>query len=142
MIRGRPVGKKEASDGVGYDSMERSTQTDKIMPSKRLFWTSVVVAGIAVSSRASDAAGPDYLKVKDLTPVKVLAAPQHAPVVLVSDGQPKAKVYVAVDKPSATLDILVKELVTAVKLSTGAELEIVKKMPADHGYMVPTCRQS
>ena len=36
-----------------------------------------------------------------------------------SDGQPRAKVYVAVDKPSATLDILVKELVTAVKLSTG-----------------------
>ncbi len=100
------------------------------MPSKRLFWTSVIAVGIVVPSRASDAAGLDYLKVKDLTPVKVLSTPQHAPVVLVSDGQPKAKVYVAVDKPSATLDILVKELVTAVKLSTGAELEIVKKMPA------------
>ena len=102
----------------------------QVMPSKRLFWTSVIAVGIVVPSRASDAAGLDYLKVKDLTPVKVLSTPQHAPVVLVSDGQPRAKVYVAVDKPSATLDILVKELVTAVKLSTGAELEIVKKMPA------------
>ncbi len=67
--------------------------------------------GIAASSWASDTAGPDYLKVKDLTPVKVLATPQHASVVLVRGGQPKAKVYVAVEKPSATLDILVKELV-------------------------------
>ncbi len=100
------------------------------MPIKRLFWTNAILAGIAASSWASDTAGPDYLKVKDLSPVKILATPQHAPVVLVSDGQPKAKVYVAVEKPSATLDILVKELVAAVKLSTGAELEIVKKMPA------------
>jgi len=100
------------------------------MSSKRLFWASVVMAGMAASSWASDAAGPDYLKVKDLTPVKVLATPQHAPVVLVTDGQPKAKVYVAVEKPSATLDILVKELVGTVKMSTGAELEIVKEVPA------------
>ncbi|MBL7077932.1 MAG: hypothetical protein ISS31_10715 [Kiritimatiellae bacterium] len=47
------------------------------MTSKRLFWTSVIMAGTAASSWASDATGPDHLKVKDLTPVKVLATPQH-----------------------------------------------------------------
>ncbi len=87
------------------------------------------MAGIAASSWASDAAGPDYLTVKDLTPVKVLATPQHSPVVLVADGRSKGKIYLAVAKPSATLDILVKELVGTVKMSTGAELEIVKEVP-------------
>jgi hypothetical protein len=52
------------------------------MTSKRLFWTSVIMAGTAAASWASDATGPDYLTVKDLTPVKALATPQHPPVVL------------------------------------------------------------
>jgi len=72
----------------------------------------------------------DPLKAKDLTPVKALGTPQHAPIILVRDGAPLAKVYVAEGTPSKNLTILLKELMEAVKLSTGAELEVVKQMPA------------
>jgi len=88
------------------------------------------MAGIASSSWAAETSAAEYLAVRDLTPVKALATPQHAPVVLVADGQPKAKVYVAVEKPERALAILLKELVEVVKLSTGAELEVVQEMPA------------
>ena len=114
------------------------------MTSKRLFWTSVIVAGTAASSWASDATGPDYLKVKDLTPVKVLATPRHAPVVLVADGRANAKVYVAVENPSETLAILLKEVVGTIQASTGAELEIVKELPAPDvpAIMIGDCAAS
>lgn len=105
------------------------------MTSKKVFWTSVIMVGTAVASWAAEAAGPDYLKVKDLTPVKVLATPQHPPVVLVADGRAKAKLYVAVEKPSEKLALLLKELVGTIKASTGAELESVKDLP---GPDVPT----
>ena len=75
---------------------------------------------------------PDYLRVRDLTPVKVHPTPQHPPVVMVQDGAPQAKVYVAEEKPSKNLTLLLKELVEVVKLSTGAELEVVKELPADN----------
>ena len=39
------------------------------MTSTKLFWTSVILVGTAVASWAAEGAGPDYLKVKDLTPV-------------------------------------------------------------------------
>ena len=84
----------------------------------------------AAGPRASDAGGPDYLKVKDLTPVTALETPTHPPVVLARGGMPVAKVYVADASPSKALAVLVKELVEAVKLSTGAELQQVKEMPA------------
>ena len=99
------------------------------MYGKTLICAFAIAASITQVSCAVDQAGPDYLAVKDLTPVKVLAAPQHAPVVLVADGQAKAKVYLAVEKPSKSLDILVKELVETVKLSTGAELQVAREMP-------------
>lgn len=84
----------------------------------------------ASAPRPSDAGGPDYLKVKDLAPVKVLETPTHPPVVLVRDGVPQAKVYLADGSLSKNLSILIKELVEVVRLSTGAELERVKELPA------------
>jgi hypothetical protein len=72
----------------------------------------------------------DWLQVKDLTPVRVHRAPQHPPVVIASNGVPRAKVYLADEHPSKNLAILLKELLDVVKLSTGAELEVVKRVPA------------
>jgi hypothetical protein len=60
-----------------------------------------------VPAKASSA-GPDYLKVKDLTPVKALEIPKHPPVVLVRDGVAEAKVYVAEAKPRKNIEILVQ----------------------------------
>ena len=57
-------------------------------------------------------------------------APQHPPVVIVRQGVPRAKVYLAEERPSKNLAILLKELVEVVRLSTGAELEVVRRMPA------------
>ena len=74
-------------------------------------------------------AGEDPLKVKDLTPVTIHPAPQHDPVVIVRGGQPVARIYVADPKPDQTLEILIVELIEAIRLSTGAELEIVDAMP-------------
>lgn len=88
------------------------------------------MAGIAQASLAADPGGADYLKVRDLAPVKVLQAPPHEPVVIVRDGAAQAKVCVADGNPGKNLAVLVKELVEVVKLSTGAELEVVKAMPA------------
>jgi hypothetical protein len=99
------------------------------MYAKSLIWAFAVTAGIAQMSATADQAGPEYLKVEDLTPVRAAATPQHAPVVLVADGQTKAKVYLAVEQPSRSLDILVKELVETIKLSTWAELQVVKEVP-------------
>ena len=57
------------------------------MYAKSLIWAFAITAGIAGVSAAVDQAGPDYLKVRDLTAVKVLTTPQHVPVVLAADGQ-------------------------------------------------------
>ena len=48
------------------------------------------------------ALGSDSLRVRDLTPVTIHAAPQHPPVAIVRDGSPQAKVYAADAKPSRT----------------------------------------
>ncbi|MCY3017975.1 MAG: DUF4838 domain-containing protein [Planctomycetota bacterium] len=102
----------------------------------------VVVAGgcglrrlPAQEPEAKSALERDPTQVRDLTPVTIHKTPQHPPVIIVRDGVPQAKVYVADGHPGKNLAILVKELVEAVKLSTGAELEVVKQLPADD---VPT----
>ena len=72
----------------------------------------------------------DPLQVADLTPVKVHQPPDHAPVVIVRDGQAVAQVYVATAEPSDKLHRLVAELIDAIDASTGATLERVDAMPA------------
>jgi hypothetical protein len=70
------------------------------------------------------------MQARDLTPVTMKAALSHKPVDIVKAAQPVAKVYLAEAKPSATLQTLVAELQTVIKLSTGAELERVTAAPA------------
>lgn len=66
----------------------------------------------------------------DMSPVTWQPAPQHAPVVLVQDGQAKAVVYVADPQPTTSLKLLLAELVEVIKLSSGAELSVVAEPPA------------
>jgi len=88
------------------------------------------VSAQAAAPRPAAVSGPDYLKVKDLTPVKVQGNPKHPPIVIVRDGVAQAKVYVAEAKPRKNVQILVQELVDSVKLTTGATLEVIRHTPA------------
>ncbi|MBM4034893.1 MAG: hypothetical protein FJ291_24385 [Planctomycetes bacterium] len=63
-------------------------------------------------------------------PVKMLDAPKRPPVELVQKGEAQGVVYVADPAPSASLKLLVAELVEAVRLSTGAQLPVVTDPPA------------
>lgn len=86
-------------------------------------------AAVLFVAAATGQAEADYLDVKDLTPVAVYRAPEHEPVDIVADGQPRAKIYVADPDPSKNLKILLEEMVEVIKLSTGAKLEMVDAMP-------------
>jgi len=89
-----------------------------------------VLALAAVGLLASCAAGPPRQEqTPDLTPVTFHATVPHDPVSLVRDGQPLAAVYVADANPSANLTRLVAELVESVRLTSGAQLEVVKEAP-------------
>ena len=92
---------------------------------KRLVAFAFLAAATAVPALAGD-----ELKPRDMTPVTWLAAPAHAPVEIVRDGQSRAVVYVADAKPSANLKRLVAELIEVVRLSSGATLEQVAEPPA------------
>ncbi len=69
------------------------------------------------------------LAVRDLDPVTIQPAPEHEPVVLVSDGEPKAAIFFA-GSGGKTFNSLSKELPAAIEATTGAKLEVVKEMPA------------
>ena len=85
---------------------------------------SLTVFTTTVAAETGPAGAPD------LMPVTMFEAPDHPPVEIVRKGQPRAVVYVADSAPSANLKLLVSELVEAVELSTGAELPVVKALPA------------
>ena len=86
-------------------------------------------ATVAVHGADRPRAGQKHLQVKDLSPVRVLQAASHAPLVLVKDGRPQAVIQVNVDRPSGQLTILVRELVTVIELLTGATLPVVVGQP-------------
>lgn len=92
-----------------------------------LFGMCFIVAGIAQTVYA---ANEDYLTVKDLTPVTIHKTQQHVPVYIVRDGKPVAKIYVADTTPSQNLKIMIKELIEVIRLSTGAEIKVVNRIPA------------
>jgi len=95
------------------------------IPVRHLRKATVLTALLALPAWAVDA-----LKPRDLTPVTWLMAPSHAPVEIVSDGQPRAAVYVAEGKPGAKLKRLTDELFDVIRLGTGATLEQVDRPPA------------
>jgi hypothetical protein len=100
----------------------------------------IAFAALAVAMALPALAG-DELKPRDLTPVTWLDTPSHPPVGIVSNGQPRAVVYLADPRAtekfdpkkqrgfSSELPRLVQELVEVIRLSTGATLELVEQPP-------------
>ncbi len=88
---------------------------------------SVLSAGCATVKPESPVA---VWRPRDLSPVSWRKAPAHAPVEIVQDGEPRAVVFVTDAEPGRELDLMVKELIEVVRLSTGATLEQVAKPPA------------
>tara|TARA_B100000674_G_scaffold138249_2_gene107953 strand:- start:1718 stop:3538 length:1821 start_codon:yes stop_codon:yes gene_type:complete len=85
----------------------------------------LLLAGMSCISHAE-------LKPRDLPPVTWKKAPAHPPVEVVRDGRARAVVCVADPAPSPKLERLVDELIEVIRLSSGAELERVKKAtPSD-----------
>jgi hypothetical protein len=80
----------------------------------------------------------------DLTPVRFLPAADHAPVVLVRDGAPKAQVYVAEASRSSNLNLLIDELLEVVRLTSGAQLTMAAQPPpADQpAIIIGDCEES
>ena len=101
----------------------------------------ITLAALAGAMGAPALAG-DGLQPRDLTPVTLRKAPSHPPVEIVRDGRARAVVYVVDPKGRErfvpkrrgqrppTLKQLVDQLVEAVRLSTGAALEVVGRPPA------------
>jgi hypothetical protein len=84
---------------------------------------------LAPSSHSAIWNKAEALPVSDLTPVKVHKIPKHQPVEIVRRGRPLAKVFVAETRQTHNLNLLVRELVETIKLSTGAELQVADAMP-------------
>ena len=101
----------------------------------------------------------EHMDAPDLMPVKMQRAPNHPPVELVREGQPRAVIFVADPKyhvkpdpdPKkarlATPNVLkrvVDELCEAVRLSTGATLPLVQEPPAasQPAIIIGDCEES
>lgn len=74
--------------------------------------------------------GQPHVQIADLTPVTLCPPQDHKPVQIVADGQPRAVIYVATGERSEKLQMLLREMVECIRLSTGAELKTVDTMPA------------
>jgi len=91
----------------------------------------LVVAGCG----AADSRGP----AGDLNPVIFHDRPAHAPVVLVDHGKPQVAVAVMIDKPSAALKDMVRELQESVEASTGAKLPVQYGKVDGAGIIIGDC---
>jgi hypothetical protein len=110
-------------------------QVDRADGQARGWRIAALAAGLLVtpvSAAGEPAAVSDqaHLRVADLTPVAAHPTQAHEPVPIVIDGRPQAVVYVAADQPSDKLRMLVAELVECIRERTGAELQVVDKLPA------------
>ena len=115
------------------------------------------LAALVLGAAAVPAAEP--MHAPDLMPVKMQPAPNHPPVELVREGQPRAVIFVADPKyhvkpdpdPKkarlATPNVLkrvVDELCEAVRLSTGGTLPLVQEPPAasQPAIIIGDCEES
>lgn len=92
---------------------------------------------------AAEAAGK-HLQVRDLSPVTPLIPAKHAPLFLVSNGQPNAAIFVVEPQPSPALKTIVQELVTVIELTTGAKMGVFLGPPPPDvpAIVIGACQES
>jgi hypothetical protein len=95
-----------------------------------------IVALLAFASLTSTVVSAAPWEAKDLTPVTVKARPNHAPVVLVKDGQPLASIVVMKGAAGAG------ELQRFIKQATGAELPIVANAITSPAIVLGDCDEA
>ena len=109
---------------------ERVNGKCQMQSAKHLSIVGVVLVGL-VTTTLHSAQAAEFFEARDLNLVKMLMTPGHESVSIVRDGKATAVVYVAARKPTGNLKKMVSELVEVVRLSTGAELDVVEQMPSD-----------
>lgn len=104
----------------------------------------IVLFSVLTFAATLPAAGADAPKAPDLMPVTQLETPEHDPVDIVRDKRARAVIYVADPDPNEKLKTLVDELVEVIKLSTGAEIPIVKTRPRRRqpAIVIGDCKQA
>jgi len=96
------------------------------MMNLHLITLAALLAGLMLAQHAT--ADPQTLGSEDLDPVSVHDSPEHQPVPMVVEGQPRAVVVVV--QPGRMTGQLVRELVDSIEATTGAKLDVVREMPA------------
>ncbi len=95
---------------------------------------SIILTSVFISA-ASD------LNPKDLNKAEILKTPQHDPVVLVKNGQAIAEIYYG-DKSGGLSKRATKELISAIKDSTGADIKIVDKLTEKPTLIIGDCPEA
>lgn len=93
----------------------------------------VVLSGTSIPAAEKEGTltRQEHVQVADLTPVQLHPVVEHAPVPIIApDGRARAVIYVAEPDRTAKLDMLLAELVEAIRLSTGAQMQFVDTLPA------------
>jgi len=93
----------------------------------------VILLAIFAAGSLREVMADAPLRQRDLSPVKTLSTTQHPPVSLVTDGRAEAVIYVApsvgTHQRRRAFEVLLRELIEVIELSTGAKLPVVEEMP-------------
>lgn len=102
-----------------------------------------LICAMIVSSAlaAKSLAVPSSESVSDLNPVSIHDAPSHAPLVLVEEGQARAKIVVP-GGITPELRPFLDELQLTIALTTGAELEITTEIEGGPSIIIGDCREA
>jgi len=88
-----------------------------------------IILATGYVSRASELNPPD------LNPAEILKKPKHNPVDLVTNGQAVAEIYYG-ENCGRQVATVTKELISAIKDATGADIKIVKKLTPDKPTLI------
>jgi len=98
-------------------------------------WGILAIAAVAAAAEAGSVTD-------DLNPVTLKKAPEHPPVVLAEDGQPKATICVLGGRDDRVLAQAVKELQECIELATGAKLPIVQDKIQPPAIVIGNCEEA
>jgi len=90
---------------------------------------------------------PGYISAKselnppDLNPAEILKTPKHNPVVLVTNGKAVAEIYYG-ENCGRQVKTATKELISAIKDATGADIKIVKTLTEKPTLIIGDCPEA